>query len=291
MLDGQQARLTQAALETLAVVAYRQPVSRARVSAIRGVNVDGVMRTLLTRGLVEEAGTDHETGAHLYRTTGYFLERIGLTSLDELPELAPFLPGHGRARGRPRGVGHRGAVTDPADLPTDDDGLVRLQKLLAQSGVASRRKCEELMLAGEVEVDGEVVTRLGTKVDPRDRGDPGRRQAAPAGQRRTSTWCSTSRAAWSPRCPTRRAARRSTDFVADRPERLFHVGRLDTDTDGLILLTNDGDFAQRLAHPSYELEKTYVAEVDGVVTKATLRSCSDGRHARGRAGRGAPRAG
>lgn len=92
VLDGQQARLTQAALETLAVVAYKQPVSRARVSAIRGVNVDGVMRTLLTRGLVEEAGNDHETGANLYRTTGYFLERIGITSLDELPELAPFLP-------------------------------------------------------------------------------------------------------------------------------------------------------------------------------------------------------
>ncbi len=92
VLDGQQARLTQAALETLAVVAYKQPVSRARVSAIRGVNVDGVMRTLLTRGLVEEAGQDHETGANLYRTTGYFLERIGVTSLDELPELAPYLP-------------------------------------------------------------------------------------------------------------------------------------------------------------------------------------------------------
>jgi segregation and condensation protein B len=92
VLEGQQARLTQAALETLAVVAYRQPVSRARVSAVRGVNVDGVMRTLLNRGLVEDAGTDHETGAHLYRTTGYFLERIGVTSLDELPELAPLLP-------------------------------------------------------------------------------------------------------------------------------------------------------------------------------------------------------
>lgn len=92
VLDGQQARLTQAALETLAVVAYRQPVSRARVSAIRGVNVDGVMRTLLNRGLVEDAGTDQETGAHLYRTTSYFLERIGVTSLEELPELAPFLP-------------------------------------------------------------------------------------------------------------------------------------------------------------------------------------------------------
>ncbi|MDX6391586.1 MAG: segregation and condensation protein [Streptosporangiaceae bacterium] len=90
--DGQEVRLTQAALETLAVVAYRQPVSRARVSAVRGVNCDGVMRTLGLRGLVEESGTDHETGAILYRTTGYFLERLGLAGLEELPELAPFLP-------------------------------------------------------------------------------------------------------------------------------------------------------------------------------------------------------
>ncbi|WP_420000283.1 SMC-Scp complex subunit ScpB [Streptomyces boninensis] len=92
VLDGQQARLTQAALETLAVVAYRQPVSRSRVSAVRGVNCDGVMRTLLQRGLIEEAGTEAETGAILYRTTNYFLERMGLRGLDELPELAPFLP-------------------------------------------------------------------------------------------------------------------------------------------------------------------------------------------------------
>ncbi|MBC6462394.1 SMC-Scp complex subunit ScpB [Actinomadura sp. HBU206391] len=90
--DGQQARLTQAALETLAVVAYRQPVSRARVSAIRGVNSDGVFRTLRLRGLIEEAGQEPESQAHLYRTTRYFLERLGLASLEELPDLAPYLP-------------------------------------------------------------------------------------------------------------------------------------------------------------------------------------------------------
>jgi segregation and condensation protein B len=90
--DGQEVRLTQAALETLAVVAYRQPVSRARVSAVRGVNCDSVMRTLVLRGLVEEAGTDQETSAILYRTTGYFLERLGLPGLQDLPDLAPFLP-------------------------------------------------------------------------------------------------------------------------------------------------------------------------------------------------------
>jgi segregation and condensation protein B len=92
--DGQEIRLTQAALETLAVVAYRQPVSRARVSAVRGVNCDGVMRTLVLRGLVEEAGSDPETGAILFQTTSYFLERLGLARLSDLPDLTPFLPDH-----------------------------------------------------------------------------------------------------------------------------------------------------------------------------------------------------
>ena len=108
VIEGQQARLTQAALETLAVVAYRQPVSRARVSAIRGVNVDGVMRTLVARGLVEECGTDPETTALLYRTTSYFLERIGVTSVDDLPELAPFLP-------------EMGDLGDLEERPRDED--------------------------------------------------------------------------------------------------------------------------------------------------------------------------
>jgi segregation and condensation protein B len=92
ILDGQQARLTQAALETMAVVAYRQPISRTRISAIRGVNVDSVVRTLVTRGLVEESDVDPESGAILYRTTSYFLERMGMGSIDELPDIAPLLP-------------------------------------------------------------------------------------------------------------------------------------------------------------------------------------------------------
>jgi len=92
ILDGQQAKLTQASLETLAVIAYRQPVSRSRVSAVRGVNVDGVVRTLLSRGLIEEVEDTGESGAILYRTTTYFLQRMGLSSLDELPPLAPYLP-------------------------------------------------------------------------------------------------------------------------------------------------------------------------------------------------------
>ncbi|WP_233512772.1 SMC-Scp complex subunit ScpB [Micromonospora deserti] len=92
VLDGQSVRLTQAALETLAVVAYKQPVTRSRISAIRGVNCDGVIRTLVSRGLVEECGTEPDSGAFLYRTTTMFLEKLGLNSVDELPPLAPFLP-------------------------------------------------------------------------------------------------------------------------------------------------------------------------------------------------------
>jgi segregation and condensation protein B len=92
LLDGQRARLTRAALETLAVVAYRQPVTRSRVAAVRGVNCDGVLRTLLTRGLVQEAGVDESTQGTLFRTTELFLERLGLSSLEDLPALAPLLP-------------------------------------------------------------------------------------------------------------------------------------------------------------------------------------------------------
>src|ERR1700720_1772123 len=92
LLDGTRSKLTRAALETLAVVAYRQPVTRARVSAVRGVNVDAVMRTLLARGLITEVGADPDSGAVTFATTELFLERLGLTSLTDLPDIAPLLP-------------------------------------------------------------------------------------------------------------------------------------------------------------------------------------------------------
>jgi 23S rRNA pseudouridine2605 synthase len=160
-------------------------------------------------------------------------------------------------------------------LDRDEEGLVRLHKLLARSGIASRRKCEELMLAGEVTVDGEVVTRLGTKVDSTTAviRVSGRRLPPmspnvylalnkPVGV--TSTMSDP------------HAERTLSDLLRDRPERLFHVGRLDTDTSGLLLLTNDGEFAQRMAHPSYEVDKTYVAAVEGVVHASTMQRLLDG---------------
>ncbi len=165
-------------------------------------------------------------------------------------------------------------MTDPASPPPggppDEQGLVRLHKLLAQSGVASRRACEELMLSGRVEVDGDVVTRLGTKVDP------ARAVIRVDGTRLPPVGPHVYLALNKPRGvvstmsdPEGRPC--LADLVADRPERLFHVGRLDTDTDGLLLLTNHGDLAHRLTHPSYEVARTYVAEVDGVVQPATRR--------------------
>lgn len=159
-------------------------------------------------------------------------------------------------------------------VPTDDDGLIRLQKLLALSGVASRRRCEELMLAGAVEVDGEVITRLGTKVDPTRAVIRVEGRRLPPISENVYLVLNKPRGVVSTMSDPH--GRRSLgDVVADRPERLFHVGRLDTDTSGLILLTNDGDFAQRMAHPSFEIDKTYVAEVEGVVSRSTLRRLRD----------------
>ena len=157
----------------------------------------------------------------------------------------------------------------------DDDGLVRLQKLLAQSGVASRRKCEELMLAGEVEVDGEVVTRLGTKVDPRTAVIRVSGRRLPPVSPHVYLVLNKPRGVVSTMSDPE-GRQTLSDVVADRPERLFHVGRLDTDTSGLLLLTNDGDFAHRMAHPSHEVDKTYVAEVEGEVGRDTLRQLGDG---------------
>jgi len=155
-------------------------------------------------------------------------------------------------------------------LPLDDEGLIRLQKLLALSGVASRRRSEELMLAGLVEVDGEVVTRLGTKVDPRTAVIKVDGKRLPPVSEKVYLVANKPRGVVSTMSDPQ-GRRTLQDLVADRPERLFHVGRLDTDTSGLIILTNDGDFAHRLAHPSYEVDKTYVAQVEGRVYPRTIK--------------------
>ena len=131
------------------------------------------------------------------------------------------------------------------------------------------------MLAGEVEVDGEVVTRLGTKVDPRTAVIRVSGRRLPPISPHVYLVLNKPRGVVSTMSDPE-GRRTLSDVVADRPERLFHVGRLDTDTSGLLLLTNDGDFAHRVAHPSFEVDKTYVAEVDGEVSRATLQQLRDG---------------
>ena len=167
------------------------------------------------------------------------------------------------------------ATNPPTGLPTDEDGLIRLQKLLAMSNVASRRKCEELMLDGLVEVDGEIVTRLGTKVDPRTAVIRVDGKRLPPVSEKVYLVLNKPRGVVSTMSDPE-GRKTISDVVADRPERLFHVGRLDTDTSGLLLLTNDGDFAQRMAHPSYEVDKTYVAEVEGEVYRNVVKRLLEG---------------
>ena len=147
----------------------------------------------------------------------------------------------------------------------ESQGQIRLQKVLAQAGVASRRKCEEVIAAGRVEVNGVVVTQLGARVDPE--ADVIRVDGArlPVAQAHVYLVAHKPRGVVSS-MEDERGRPDLRSLLGARPERLFHVGRLDTDTDGLIVLTNHGEFAHRLAHPSFELRKTYVAEVDGVVS-------------------------
>jgi len=166
-----------------------------------------------------------------------------------------------RDRDRPGGEGQAGA-DEGYDSLVDVPGGVRLQKVLAAAGVGSRRHCEEMIADGRVEVDGEVVRRFGARVDPQrqvirvdGRRIPAREDLVylalnkPAGVLTTMS---------DPRGrPT------IADFLGDHAERLFHVGRLDYDTEGLMLLTNDGELAHRLAHPRYGVLKTYLADVAG----------------------------
>ena len=166
-------------------------------------------------------------------------------------------------------------MIERTDLPLDEEGLIRIQKLLALAGVASRRRSEELMLGGLVEINGEVVTRLGTKVDPaRDLIRVDGKRLPPISEKVYLVLNKPRGVVSTMSDPEGR--RTLQDLVADRPERLFHVGRLDTDTSGLIILTNDGDFAHRLAHPSYEVDKTYVAEVKGELFPRTVKQLREG---------------
>jgi 23S rRNA pseudouridine2605 synthase len=197
---------------------------------------------------------------------------------------------NGRGRNREVGRGRLAGETHP-DFDDDDDdwgdlggerddltdvpGGVRLQKVLAAAGVGSRRHCEELIGAGRVEVDGQTVRRFGARVDPEHQIIRVDGKRIPA--RQDIVYLAFNKP---PKVLTAmsddRGRRTIADFLGDRAERLFHVGRLDYDTEGLMLLTNDGELAHRLAHPSYEVAKTYVAEVPGPVSRDLGRRLATG---------------
>ena len=164
---------------------------------------------------------------------------------------------------------------DDRDSLTDVPGGVRLQKVLAEAGVGSRRHCEELIGAGRVEVDGQIVRRFGARVDPE-------RQVIKVDGKRIPAKPGLVYLAFNkpPKVLTAmsdpRGRRTVADFLGDRAERLFHIGRLDYDSEGLMLLTNDGELAHRLAHPSFEVAKTYLAEVTGPVPKDLGRRLATG---------------
>ncbi len=145
-------------------------------------------------------------------------------------------------------------------------GGVRLQKVLAEAGLGSRRACEQLILDGRVEVDGSLVTELGTRIDPETQSvyvDTLR-----ISTQKTKVYLAFNKPAGVVSTMKDPDGRKClSDYLGDRTERLFHVGRLDTDTEGLILLTNDGELSNRLAHPRYEIPKTYLAQVKGQLAK------------------------
>jgi 23S rRNA pseudouridine2605 synthase len=158
---------------------------------------------------------------------------------------------------------------------TDVPGGVRLQKVLAAAGVGSRRHCEEMIGAGRVEVDGQTVRRFGARVDPEHQIIRVDGKRIPS--RQDIVYLAFNKP---PKVLTAmsddRGRKTITDFLGDRAERLFHVGRLDYDTEGLMLLTNDGELAHRLAHPSYEVAKTYLADVPGPVPRDLGRRLATG---------------
>jgi pseudouridine synthase len=176
----------------------------------------------------------------------------------------------GPARGQDRGRGpsdrEEEFLDDGPDSLTDVPGGIRLQKVLAAAGVGSRRHCEEMIGAGRVEVDGEIVRRFGARVDPQTqviRVD-GRRIPA----REDLVYLALNKPAGVLTSMSDPRGRPTiADYLGDRGERLFHVGRLDYDTEGLMLLTNDGELAHRLAHPSYGVLKTYLADVAGPLSR------------------------
>ncbi len=281
-------KLSVAALETLAVIAYRQPVTAPEIAEIRGVNTAGVVGTLVERRLVKVVGRKQVVGRpFLYGTSREFLDRFGLNDLTDLPKVEDMsdilgfdlpssvgepapqsaLPFDATVGARRRDRLRRPATSRTNTSPSISHSMpaVRLNKLLSQLGIASRRTADTLIATGRVDVNGHPVTELGTKVDP-ERDDvrvDGRRLRSVPERRYFLIY--KPKGVVSTRADPQRGPPSSNCFArAGVRGYFFPVGRLDYESEGLMILTNDGDFAQRVAHPHYELARTYEIHVAGI---------------------------
>ena len=282
-------RLSPASLETLAIVAYRQPVTRSAIERIRGVDSDYTVRTLLHRRLIVELGRSDAPGRPFLYGTGFdFLERFGLTSLDELPPLEvdvaarlaeegggvlPAEPSVTPGEPDPRLTGLAGNAGPARLMPAE-----RVQKVLAAAGVASRRASEDLIAQGRVTVDGRVA-KVG------DQADPARSVIAVDGRvigaaAQTAYLLLHKPAGVTSTTSDRHAERTVLDLVPTAlvPEgaRLYPVGRLDQDSEGLLVLTNDGAWAERLLHPRYGVEREYALGLRARLTREQLDALRQG---------------
>ena len=244
-------KLSQAAMETLSIIAYNQPLSRSDIELIRGINSDGAVRTLIARGLIEAKDVENSR-SHALQTTDLFLNVFGIEKIEDLP------------------------TTEEDEEEMDDffsNELERLQKRIANSGYTSRRKAETLITEGKVKVNGQTVTELGTKVKSSDTVEVEGIKIEQEDKmyilfyKPTQVITSVS---------DDRGRTVVTDYFKDLETRIYPVGRLDYDTSGLLLLTNDGEFTNLMTHPRYHIQKKYVAKLKGYLMREEVKALENG---------------
>ncbi len=257
-----QMKLSQAAMEVLSIIAYNQPLSRSDIELIRSINSDGAVKTLIAKGLVEAKVVNEQRSQQLI-TTDLFLNVFGISNIEDLPtteeddeEMDAFFSN---------------LVNQKEKIMTKE--LERLQKRIANSGYTSRRKAETLISEGKVKVNGTTVTELGTKVKPSDTIEVEGIKIELEDKiyilfhKPTQVITSVS---------DDRGRTVVTDYFKDIEARIYPVGRLDYDTSGLLLLTNDGEFTNLMTHPRYQIKKKYVAKLKGYLMREEVKALEKG---------------
>ena len=240
-------KLSNAAMETLAVIAYKQPITKAEIEEIRGVNSDKIIKQLLTRSLIAELGHKDTVGRPiLYGTTDEFLRSAGVESIEALHQ----------------------------EVQKQKDNMERLQKFIASCGVASRRKAEELITEGKVQVNGRRITELGVKIDPQK--DKVKVNGQLLAQEKPVYYLLNKPKGVITSVSDPQGRETVIDYIKNESKRIYPIGRLDLYTEGLLLLTNDGELAQNLTHPSKGVEKTYEVRIKGRVRDEDLQVIANG---------------